>query len=373
MPTPVLKLDGESDYGQVIRQAADALSSGGLVVFPTETVYGIAAAAIPQAVRRLGELKEHREHKPFTIHLGLPAKARDFVPAIPALGQRFIAKGWPGPFTLVFPVPDPAAVPVAQSLDESVRPRIYHGGSVGLRCPDNRAAADLLNEVPSAVVATSANLPGRPPACDAAKVLEQLDGLVDLVVDGGPTQYAKPSTVIRVDEHNYEILRHGVYDARTVRRLASFNILFVCTGNTCRSPMAAAICRQALAERLACSTDELEEKGYTVASAGTFAIDGGRASPGALDVMREQGWDLAGHMTQELRAEMIARADRIYTMTDDHTEAVVRLMPSAAEKTARLDPESDIQDPFGAGAGVYRDCLARIRMAVTRRLEECPL
>jgi protein-tyrosine phosphatase len=155
-----------------------------------------------------------------------------------------------------------------------------------------------------------------------------------------------------------------------VRRLATINILFVCTGNTCRSPMAEGFALRWLAERFSCTIDELADRGYSVASAGALASEGAPAAANAVDILGERGVNLSSHQSQGLRRELILRADAIYGMTDEHVEAVVQIVPGAAGKTQRLDPLGSIPDPIGGDRATYAEAAKTIERAVVARLKE---
>jgi protein-tyrosine phosphatase len=138
-------------------------------------------------------------------------------------------------------------------------------------------------------------------------------------------------------------------------------ILFVCTGNTCRSPMAEALMRQRLADRLDCSVDEVEDHGLLIASAGIAAMAGGRSSPGAMDVMRERGLDLSCHESQPLSDRLIKYADIILTMTSGHRNAILAQWPEASGRTMVLcHDQSDVSDPIGGSTELYRRCAEQI-------------
>lgn len=374
MKTEVVNVRQEEGYVDSIRRAARLLEQGGLVAFPTETVYGIGAnAADPTAIDRLRNLKERPEAKPFTLHIPGRSRLEWYVPSLSGTARRLVNKAWPGPLTVVFPVERPEAAPIASRLPAGRTDLLYHERTIGVRCPDDSVAVDLLASTDAPVVAASANAAGNPAPVNADEVLAELDGRIDLVLDGGTTRYARASTVVRVTEDGCEVLREGVYDERMIRRFLSVSYLFVCTGNTCRSPMAAALCRRLLAEKLGVTVEGLEKRGYTVHSAGVFARAGGRVSEGAVSALLSLGIDLSAHRTQPLTVEQVHAADRVFAMCREHRDAVVRMVPSAAEKTVLLDAEGDIDDPIGAGDDVYRACASRIESALRRRLEETPI
>jgi protein-tyrosine phosphatase len=373
MPPVIINLRKADDSRDVIHRAVQTLAEGKLVVFPTETVYGLAASARrPEGVRRIFEAKGRNEKSPLALAIRCAEDALDYAPSLGLKAQRLARRCWPGPVTLVVKHGEDESL--IRQLPNEVRTAVAPNGEVGLRVPAHAAVLDVLQMLAGPIALTSANLSGQPDPLTATDAVRSLGEHVSLVLDDGPCRYGQPSTVVRASNNHYECLREGVVPCSALDRLASMLIVIVCTGNTCRSPMAEAMLRRLLAERLGCKPEEVEERGVIVASAGISAAPGVGAAPEAIDVMRERGLDITRHESQPLSDKLIRHADLLLAMTGAHRQAIVRRWPEAAHRAmvVRMDG-GDIEDPIGASAEVYQQCAAQIEHALRERVQSMEL
>lgn len=179
--------------------AVHALATGGVIAFPTDTVYALACSLRHEAaIGRVFAIKGRPLAKPLPVLLGAPARLPVVSSSDDPRVQRFVARYWPGPLTVV--------VPAVAGLPAGV---IGPGETVGVRVPDHRLATELIERAGGAVIATSANLSGEPPACTAGEVEAQLGGEVDVVIDGGMTTGGVASTVVAFAGDDLRVVREG--------------------------------------------------------------------------------------------------------------------------------------------------------------------
>jgi tRNA threonylcarbamoyl adenosine modification protein (Sua5/YciO/YrdC/YwlC family) len=357
----ILSWHDTEDPLRIVQQAAQALAEGQLVAFPTETVYGIAASAwIPEAVDRLAACKERPDQKPMALALGRAEEVLHWLPDLGKVGWRLARRCFPGPVTLVSG--NGMETGLSSRLPESVRHWICPTGTLGLRVPAHEVILQVLSALPGPLVLTSANPSGTTEATTADEVARTLGDRLALIIDDGPSPLGRPSSVVVVEGENWRVVREGIITVEDLQMLAACWIVFVCTGNTCRSPLAEALCKNMLAERIGCPVAELPRHGFVVCSAGLAATRGDRAAPEAIEAARELGADLQNHVCQPVTRDLVFQADYLVTMTQGHLQNLLSRFPYEGPAPRVLCPDgADVPDPVGCDLTVYRECAFQLQ------------
>ena len=230
-----IDLSRADDLRDVVHRAVACLAQGGVVGLPTDTGYCLAASALwPEAVGRLGESPQAKAE--WSISLGLKGaeEVTDWVPNLALHGHRLARRAWPGPVTIVYEGDVPQGL--VRCLDPSVRAVVAPGTALGLRSPGHLMVREILRLTPGPLVLANAHTNGQ-------ARLETLfgPGSVDMVLDEGRDGQDRSATIVGVDPKGWRVVRPGSVGAGELRRMAGTMLMFVCTGNTCRSPMAEAL------------------------------------------------------------------------------------------------------------------------------------
>ncbi len=198
--TEIIRVSASRPSAAAVKKAALVLKKGGLVAFPTETVYGLGANLLDKkAVERVYKIKNRPRNKPLTVHVADTASVKKITGKIPLRAAKLIEKYWPGPLTVIL--------------------RDRRGKKTGFRMPDNKIALDLIRKAGVPVVAPSANISGNKPPRDAKEVLRDLDGKIDLVIDGGKTAIGIESTVVDMTGRTPRILREGAISKAEIEQI----------------------------------------------------------------------------------------------------------------------------------------------------------
>jgi L-threonylcarbamoyladenylate synthase len=199
MKTIILKVNREKPETPKIRTAAEIIQKGGLVAFPTETVYGLGADAMnAKAVKRIYAAKKRPLDNPIIVHVAGKHEIRQLTEEIPEKAEKLMKNFWPGPLTLVLKASKKVPKATTGGLD-----------TVAIRMPNHNVALALIKESGVPIAAPSANLSGRPSPTTAEHVKQDLDGRIDMILDGGPTSIGVESTVLDLTVDPPQILRPG--------------------------------------------------------------------------------------------------------------------------------------------------------------------
>ena len=206
MVTRILKID-ENNADEVIAQAGEVLKNGGLVAFPTETVYGLGGDALKEdAAHKIYSAKGRPSDNPLIVHIADIAALDELAYDIPDSAYKLADTFWPGPLTMIFKKKEIVPYGTTGGLD-----------TVAVRMPSHPVAAKLIKDSGVYIAAPSANLSGRPSPTRAEHVIEDMDGRIDMIIDGGAIEIGIESTIVDMTSDVPMILRPGYVTADMIR------------------------------------------------------------------------------------------------------------------------------------------------------------
>ena len=348
------------DHRDLVHMAVQSVAEGQLVILPTETTYLLACSALhPIAVEKLLQIYQQRLVSDPTLLLRAAAELRDYEPKPSPVMERVSSRVWPGPLVLQISLEhsDSLMRQFPVSLREMITSKDHEAR---FRVAAHPAVTEVLRLCPGPLLTGEIRQGESGWALDGKTAASTVGRFAGLIVDDGPTHFQMPATVLAVANNHCRLLREGAMKREEIHEITRLIILLVCTGNTCRSPMAEVLLQQKLEDRFRNFFVENQPAAIAI-SAGTNASHGGSASVEAIQAMKARGLDLSSHCSKPINGDLLNAADIVLTMTQNHRQALLGKWPQFGRKVYPLSSSGrDVADPFGGSQQVYLAAAAEI-------------
>ncbi|MCB0284051.1 MAG: threonylcarbamoyl-AMP synthase [Calditrichaeota bacterium] len=369
------KIDPQNPDPKIIKKAVECLKKGGVIVYPTDTLYGLGIDTYNRnAVNKLFLIKQRDMRRPVSL----------LVDSIERIEEEFgldeevksdLEKLLPGRITAVIKNKKQKKNPILEQIEKEGE----YLPTVGVRIPDHPVSAAIAAEFKSPISSTSANISGMDNVFSIQNVIAQFSSELDFILDAGPIQESMGSTIIDFTSSPYLILRDGDFPKdelkeilgkdRIYQQRKEYVITFVCSGNICRSPIAEAVLKKMLSKT--------KYKDFIrVHSAGTLRMDSSPAHDFAVDISRENEVDLNDHLSKHINREIVKESSIIFCLAQNHYNYLVERYPTHRDKIFLLKQWKSnhqvsipsIADPIGHSYEFFKDTFSEIRAELKRIL-----
>ncbi len=371
MKHKLFKIDPKHPDKAILHKAVKILSRGGIIVYPTDTLYGLGASTSrPEAMDRLFALKGRSRTAPVSLMVNAIADISRLAGSLKTEEVRLAQILFPGKITLLVPVRKTVTVKHMEHLHR-----------IGFRIPDSLVCRHLVELNGAAVTTTSANRTKQENLRTAEEIAAVFDEQVDLILDAGPIESRNGSTVLDISFSPPVLVREGDIPRSRIEEQIGYPvslaypdkylITFICSGNICRSPMAVGILNRALMKT------KFREQ-VKVQSAGTLNLPRTPAALEALAVSEEKGIDLNNHLSQPVSPGIMRQSDLVICMALNHYNHLVTGYPNFRDKIVLLRQwgretlltNPSIADPIGQPKDYFMRIFAEIEQEIQRVLPE---
>ena len=313
-----------------ITRTVEVLKEGGIIVYPTDTLYGLGVDMTnPKAVNKLLHLKRRNIDSPISLMVDSINSMEEIIGTISPKKQALIKNILPGKFTILMKNKN-------EEMSDKKHPWNHlNQHRVGFRIPDHAVCRELSIQLSKPISSTSANISGQESALNITEVISYFGNKLDLILDAGPVQSNKGSTVIDLTKLPFLVFREGDVNMEELgkllpgikfeKRKTKFNVIFVCTGNICRSPMGEGILK-AMVEKTKFKDI------FSIQSAGTLNLGPVPTHDFSIKIADDNEIDLSSHRAKPIDEKIIDEASIIFCMAMDHQHYLQKHFPRYKHK-----------------------------------------
>ncbi len=370
------KIDPQKPDKKIIQRAVKVLKNGGIVVYPTNTLYGLGVDAFnKRALDRLFVIKQRGPHQAVSLLIASLEQLRSLFGVLTPLQYEHLLKLLPGKYTILAP----SRFKENLTYLSSKLQKDAQMAKVGFRVAEFPFCKQLSLAFGSPITSTSANLTGHPNARTIQDIIAQFGDRLDLILDAGPVHDIRGSTIIDITKDPYLVVREGAVSLQNLKkklpgvpfrkRKEKFRVTFICSGNICRSAMAKGILKEVIAKT------RFKDLILTD-SAGTLALASGPAHPMTIEIAAEYGIDLHDHSAKPVNESVVEQSDLIIAMAVNHLEYLRQKFPQYKDKMVLLKEwhrqtklaNPSIADPIGHNRSFFEKTFREIQSEIKRIL-----